>query len=216
MGEHGTALVVYQLRVCLQGVSPMVWRRLVVHSDSTIAELHQVLQIAFGWSDEHLHCFRIHGKEYGTPHVGGMSFDEDATTVRLAAFRFHPRERFFYEYDFYDHWVHEIRIEQILPLDSARSYPLCIGGVRAAPPEECGGAWAYLQRLDHHHYSFPYEAAEVVATALDRFLRSGDKRDLGDRDELQEALEQLEAYQEDIPKPFARRAVNAQLRKFPS
>jgi hypothetical protein len=57
MGEHGTAPVVYQLRVWLQGVSPMVWRRLLVRSDSTIAELHQVLQIAFGWSDEHLHCW---------------------------------------------------------------------------------------------------------------------------------------------------------------
>ena len=42
----------------------MVWRRPVVRSDSTIAELHYVLQIAFGWRDEHLHRFRIHGKEY--------------------------------------------------------------------------------------------------------------------------------------------------------
>ncbi len=192
----------------------MVWRRLVARSDSTIAGLHHVLQIAFGWSDEHLHCFRIHGKEYGIPHVGGMSFADDATTVRLAAFRFRTRERFFYEYDFYDHWVHEIRVEQILPPDPPGIYPLCTGGARATPPEECGGAWAYLQRLDHHHYSFPYEAAEVVATALDRFLRSGDGRALGDRDELQEAFDQLKAYQEFNPEQFARRGMNAQLRKL--
>ncbi|MEZ5576607.1 MAG: hypothetical protein R3F44_13670 [Candidatus Competibacteraceae bacterium] len=36
---------VYQLRVWLQGVSPMVWRRLLVRSDSTIADLHYTLQI---------------------------------------------------------------------------------------------------------------------------------------------------------------------------
>ena len=71
MGGHSNAPVVYQMRVWLQRVSPMVWRRLLVRSDSTIAALHQVLQIAFGWRDEHLHCFWIHGKEYGIPHVGG-------------------------------------------------------------------------------------------------------------------------------------------------
>jgi hypothetical protein len=215
VGEYVNSPVVYQLRVWLQGVSPMVWRRLLVRSDSTIAELHHALQIAFGWSDEHLHCFRIHGKEYGIPHVGGMSFSDDATTVRLAGFRLRARERFFYDYDFYDHWVHEIRVEQILPLDPIGTYPLCTGGARAAPPEDCGGAWAYLQQLDHHTYHFPYEAAEVVVTALERFLRSGEERALGDRDELREAFAQLEAYQEFKPNHFTRRGVNTQLRKLP-
>lgn len=118
------------------------------------------------------------------------------------------------EYDFYDHWVHEIRVEQILTLDPTGTYPLCTGGARAAPPEDCGGAWAYLQLLDRHTYHFPYEAAEVVTTALDRFLRSGDEYALGDRDELREAFTQLEAYQEVKPNHFTRRGVNAQLRKL--
>ena len=126
--ERLSSPVIYQLRVLLQEVSPMVWRRLVVRSDSTIAELHYVLQIAFGWSDEYLHRFRIHGKEYGMPHVGGMFFSEDATTVRLAAFRLRTRERFFYEYDFYDQWVHEIRLENKLPLSAKKAYPICIAG----------------------------------------------------------------------------------------
>jgi Plasmid pRiA4b ORF-3-like protein len=37
--------------------SPMIWRRLLVRSDSTIADQHYTLQTAFGWSDEHLHRF---------------------------------------------------------------------------------------------------------------------------------------------------------------
>src|SRR6266851_4547743 len=56
---------VYQLRVVLRGVSPLIWRRLLVRSDSTIADLHRALQIAFGWSDEHLHRFVIHGRIHG-------------------------------------------------------------------------------------------------------------------------------------------------------
>ena len=80
----------------------MIWRRLLVRSDSTIADLHYTLQIAFGWSDSHLHCFHIHGKDYGVGHRGGMSFADDPDTVHLADFQFRVRERFLYEYDFND------------------------------------------------------------------------------------------------------------------
>ena len=60
------------------------------------------LQIAFGWSDSHLHRFHIHGKDYGVGHRGGLSFDDDPQAVHLADFQFRVRERFLYEYDFND------------------------------------------------------------------------------------------------------------------
>jgi len=72
------APVVYQLRVVLRGVSPLIWRRLLVRSDSTIADLHRTLQIAFGWSDEHLHRFVIQGRLYGDDSLF------DSRRVRLA------------------------------------------------------------------------------------------------------------------------------------
>ena len=46
---------VYQLRVVLAGISPMVWRRLLVPAETSVAGLHAILQTAFGWSDERLH-----------------------------------------------------------------------------------------------------------------------------------------------------------------
>ena len=46
---------IYQFRVVLLGISPIIWGRLLVRSDSTIADLHETLQIAFGWSGDHLH-----------------------------------------------------------------------------------------------------------------------------------------------------------------
>jgi hypothetical protein len=55
--------LVYQLRVVLRSISPLIWRRLLVRSDSTIANLHPTLQLALGWSNEHLHRFVIHGHE---------------------------------------------------------------------------------------------------------------------------------------------------------
>ena len=39
------------------GVSQPVWRRLLIPEQSTIAQLHHVMQLAMGWNDEHLHRF---------------------------------------------------------------------------------------------------------------------------------------------------------------
>ena len=79
---------IYQLKVVLLVVSPMTWRRLLICGNSTITDLHYILQITMGWSDDHLHRFRIHGKQYGIARMGGLSFSDDPDTVRLKDFRF--------------------------------------------------------------------------------------------------------------------------------
>ena len=86
------APVVYQQRVVLRGVSPLIWRRLLVRGDSTVVGLHATLQAAFGWSGEHLHRFVIQGRQYG--HEGCIN----PRRVRLAALGLRVRERFTYEY----------------------------------------------------------------------------------------------------------------------
>ena len=143
-----SSIAVYQLRVVLCGVSPLVWRRLLVVSTTSLGELHEILQDAFGWSGEHLHRFLIHGVAYGIPHLGGVVFREDARGVPLSRFRLRCGERFRYEYDFTADWKLDIRLERALPFDPKRALPSCIGGRRAAPPEDCAGALDYLKRLD--------------------------------------------------------------------
>jgi hypothetical protein len=136
---------IYQLKVLLQGISPMIWRRLLVYSTTTITDLHHILQITMGWSDDHLHVFRIHGKKYGIARVGGLSFSEDPCTVRLDDFRFRINETFLYEYDFTDDWRHQIRVEAILAPEPQRHYPICIDGRRSCPPEDCGGPRVFME-----------------------------------------------------------------------
>jgi len=142
-------IVVYQLRVYLRKISPVIWRRLLVRSDRSVADLHYILQIVMNWTDFHLHQFRIRGKRYGVARLEGPWFQDRAEDVLLNRFQFRPRERFLYEYDFFDQWEHEIRIEQILPFDAKKQYPICIGGANAAPPEDCGGPARFLA-LKHH------------------------------------------------------------------
>jgi hypothetical protein len=75
-------------------ISPPRWRRLLVRSESSLAQLHDIIQIAFGWSDSHLHRFRIHGRDYGISQPGGPGFAQDAHQVRLADFQFRRNGRF--------------------------------------------------------------------------------------------------------------------------
>src|SRR5215216_3370329 len=89
---------IYQLRIRLDRISPLIWRRLLVTDATTIAELHAIIQVAFGWSDSHLHQFVIHGKHYGIAYLGGISFADNPDQVHLADFRFRTGERFTYEY----------------------------------------------------------------------------------------------------------------------
>jgi hypothetical protein len=111
----------------------MIW---LLRSDHSIADLHYAIQIAMGWSDSHLHRFHIHGKDYGVAHEGGLTFSDDPDRLRLAQPAFRLRERFLYEYDFYDNWVHDIRLEKVLPLNPERVFPVCTGGQRGRLPPE--------------------------------------------------------------------------------
>ena len=89
---------IYQLRAVLRGISPLIWRRLLVRSDTTtIVQLHEILQVAFGWDDMHLHRFQIHGRGYGLNREGGAFFSTDARKVHLCDFGLRRLERFTYE-----------------------------------------------------------------------------------------------------------------------
>ena len=136
---------VLQLRAVLRGISPLIWRRLLVRGDTSGARLHEILQVAFGWQNMHLHRFEIRGREYEVPQEGGIFFGTDAHEALIGQLKLRRLERFTYEYDFGDSWVHDVRIEASLPFDpKKRVYPVCIAGQRAAPPEDCGGPQAFM------------------------------------------------------------------------
>ncbi|NJO81889.1 MAG: plasmid pRiA4b ORF-3 family protein [Blastochloris sp.] len=131
----------YQCRIWWRGSSPMSWWCLRVPATTHLAAFHPIMQQAFGWDDCHLHRFHMHGCAYGIWHPGTLGFRDDP---RLIAFHFRPHERLVYEYDFGDGWQHEVRLEQVIPAKPGAVYPICTGGARAAPPENCGGPWVFL------------------------------------------------------------------------
>ena len=125
---------IYQIRVWLRKISPMIWRRLLIRGDSTIADLHYTLQIAMGWSDYYLHRFYIDGKEYGISRIFGVCFSDDPEEVKLYQFCFRPKEKFIVHrvlvgkvrfYSFFSGNFHQMRINNNGKNSSKEVFPIC-------------------------------------------------------------------------------------------
>ena len=142
---------IYQLKVTLLDTNPPIWRRLLVPSELTLAQLHDVLQIAMGWEDYHLHEFSAGGRRFGPPDPEDqfMADDvEDERRVRVFGLFGRTGAKAVYTYDFGDTWEHSIVLEKRLPAAPNMIYPICTDGQLACPPEDCGGIPGFYDLLD--------------------------------------------------------------------
>ncbi|MBS3821651.1 MAG: plasmid pRiA4b ORF-3 family protein [Planctomycetes bacterium] len=143
---------IYQIRVTLNGSKPPIWRELAVPFHIVLGELHEVIQVAMGWEDCHMHQFRK-GKEYYVTKVTpwGMPVEiegEDEEDFTLGEVCPKARSKLLYEYDFGDGWAHTIEAQKRIEPEPGVKYPVCLGGEKACPPEDCGGMWGYSEMLD--------------------------------------------------------------------
>jgi hypothetical protein len=73
---------------------------------------------------------------------------EDERKLTLGQAAPGAKKKFTYEYDFGDSWKHEFLVEKVLEPESGVTYPLCVEGSRACPPEDCGGVRGYEEFLE--------------------------------------------------------------------
>jgi hypothetical protein len=146
---------VFQFKIKLCGIKPMIWRRVQVLSDDTFEDFHHTLQNAMGWYNSHLHEFTVFNPSTGEKERLGHYFDdeegpevEDESTKTLDQYFSMGNKKAHYLYDFGDDWEHEIVLEKILEEDKNQEYPHCLAGERACPPEDCGGIWGYEHLLE--------------------------------------------------------------------
>ncbi len=139
----------YQFKITLMEIKPTIWRRIQTRN-CTLDKLHYQIQTAMGWTDSHLHHFKIDQRLYGDPFVfrreyQGDEYYEDSTATTLSQVLPKSGKRFCFEYlyDYGDSWEHEILFEGCLKADAGKRYPICVEGERACPPEDVGGASAY-------------------------------------------------------------------------
>jgi len=142
--------LVYQIKVSIMHIKPLVWRRLLVPAGITFNKLHKIIQAAFGWQDYHLYEFDFGDVLVNVPDpeypLGAGVMNLNAKREKIDAL-LPSRKKCVYTYDFGDNWRHEIILEQITNAEEETRYPVCIEGAGHRPPEDVGGPPGYEEFL---------------------------------------------------------------------
>ncbi|MBD3254495.1 MAG: hypothetical protein GF383_05350 [Candidatus Lokiarchaeota archaeon] len=177
---------IYQLKIMLKDIRPPIWRRILISSQATFHELHLAIQEYFKWYNYHLHEFIIKKSRspYSATRILGLtpdgeipddlfpdftsSYDYREDEVRLCDVFSSEQKKVDYLYDFGDHWEHSIRLEKVFPFKEGFKGPKCVGGKRAAPPEDSGGSWGYEDILQVLHNPAHPDYEEILEWCGDR------------------------------------------------
>jgi hypothetical protein len=191
-----------QLNARLCGVSPPVTRRLVISEQASLAQLHAALQVAFGWSDEHLYVFQIRGWQFGDPaRAIELALAGGGVDMPLAAFAFEVNEAFQYHYNLFVPWKIDCRIESrsLVPMTEPVG---CLAARGDSPDEDLEGPAAYPDWLES---SSPAWAVHQIEELLDNDLDGAQLR--------AEVLDIVGGARLSQPR---RRSIDQQLRKLPT
>ena len=142
---------VARLRVELQGLEPKIWRRVDVPLSTTLAALHDIIQVAFRWTDSHLHEFLVGQRVYGVPSPEDAFYERKvykSAAIRLKTLIDRGVDRFLYVYDFGDDWRHDVIIEEVRDGEADTEYPCFVDGDRRCPPEDVGGPGGFMDFLE--------------------------------------------------------------------
>lgn len=156
---------IVSLRVELEGVEPLIWRRIVVDGRISLAKLHHIIQAAMGWSDAHMHLFEIRDHRFGVPDPEFDSPEFPVEDERKAFINrlVEPDEEFIYRYDMGDDWRHRIVAESFdNEIDEADGVAYVAAGENACPPEDVGGPPGYQDFLDMLEYNPGTEEAQEL------------------------------------------------------
>lgn len=180
--------MIYQIKITLDQIRPPIWRRVQVADETSFAALHQVIQMAMGWQDNHIHEFEVAGQHIGPEIIddlcGGSTFDE--MNVALCDVITREEMELKYTYDFGDGWEHTLTVEKILSADTEVSYPICLKGERACPPEDCASPQGYADLLVARKHPNDPRSQELLEWAEDF------DPELFDLDAINDRLESLQ------------------------
>ncbi|MBN1292187.1 MAG: plasmid pRiA4b ORF-3 family protein [Candidatus Latescibacteria bacterium] len=137
---------ILKLRINILYINPEIWREILVENDIAFEELHNIIQIIFGWTNSHLYNFDLNGTIFSYPNEEFWNEDLDARN-KITEYFYSKKQKCIYTYDYGDNWKHNIKIVDIIEKDNIK-YPICIAGKRNGPPEDCGGIHGYANIID--------------------------------------------------------------------
>ena len=140
------------LRIELEDIDPLIWRRVAVRTSMNLKSVHGVIQAAMGWLDSHLWEFTANERKYGMLVPNDADWNErikNAAGAKLSALLTVGVREIGYIYDMGDNWQHRIIVEKLKAAEPGALYPQFLGGERRCPPEDCGGIPGYYEFLNN-------------------------------------------------------------------
>ena len=151
----GKPNIIFQFRLELVGIEPLIWRRVQVPSKYSFWDLHVAIQDSMGWLDYHLHGFQVRMPRKRKIVEIGIPTDDyypmpvlPGWDIPITQYFTEPGKSAPYKYDFGDGWDHNVLLEGILIKEEGVRYPKCVAGERACPPEDCGGEHGYYRLIE--------------------------------------------------------------------
>jgi hypothetical protein len=191
-GMPASADPIAVLRIELEDIEPLIWRRVAVRTSMNLKAVHSVIQATMGWLDYHLWEFTANEHKYGMLIPNDPDWNariDNAATTKLSALLTSGVKEISYVYDMGDNWKHRIIVEKLQSAEPGVLYPRFLGGERRCPPEDCGGHPGYYDFLDNiasqqskkrkaalDWYGAPYDPDEIdeqqIVTTLNRIAKS--------------------------------------------
>lgn len=145
----------YTIRIKLRGISPSIWRKIEVPSSVKLTSLAEIILIAMGWTNTHLHQFYA-GGHCGTIYSTVKTDDDDdfgwgqqklwGGDYSIGHLLKAAKDKVMFEYDFGDSWEHDVVLSKVEDYaDDEQPKVRLLSGKRACPPEDCGGVWGYSE-----------------------------------------------------------------------
>jgi hypothetical protein len=180
------------LRIELEDIKPLIWRRVGVRTSMMLKAVHDVIQTIMGWLDCHLWEFAANGRRYSMLVPNDADWNKrirNMAKAKLSALQTSGVREISYVYDMGDNWQHRIIVEKLKAAERGALYPQFLGGERRCPPEDCGGLPGYYELLRNiaskqnkkrnaalEWYGAPYYPDEIdeqqIITALSRIAKT--------------------------------------------
>lgn len=133
---------VYRLKVRLQW-NRRVWRVIEILDNQTRVSLHEAIQRAFAWDNDHLYAFYLSGRagdrltriDHHFEFPFGESEPPTADEVIIADLGLERGQVFLYRFDFGDNLDHEIEVLGSAPTPAEGGYPRIAESHGAAPSQ---------------------------------------------------------------------------------
>lgn len=130
----GKEMKLFKLKIVLTGYSEEVSRTILVPVDIDFEELHQNIQRAMGWENEHLYAFKVREDEIRPDDnldINDLDAGESIYTQINTLLR--KGDTFEYLYDMGDDWKHMIEVEDTIEFTSKK--PIVLESIGECPKE---------------------------------------------------------------------------------